>query len=66
MLTINADDHPFMRQFHKPDDEKRMVVVLNEDEYDGWLQAPAKDSQAFLKQYPADHLVAHQPQATLL
>lgn len=66
MLTINADDHPFMRQFHKPDDEKRMVVILSEGNYDDWLHAPAKDSQAFLKQYPADNLVAHQPQATLL
>ena len=22
MLTINADDHAFMRQFHRPEDEK--------------------------------------------
>jgi putative SOS response-associated peptidase YedK len=28
MLTINADDHTFMRDYHKPDDEKRMVVIL--------------------------------------
>jgi putative SOS response-associated peptidase YedK len=27
MLTINADDHPLMRLFHKPADEKRMVVI---------------------------------------
>jgi hypothetical protein len=32
MLTINADDHPFMRQYHKPEDEKRMVVILNEND----------------------------------
>ena len=25
MLTINADQHAFMQQFHKPQDEKRMV-----------------------------------------
>ena len=66
MLTINADDHPLMRQFHKPDDEKRMVVILYEGSYDDWLHAPAKESQAFLKQYPAENLVAHQPQASLL
>lgn len=66
MLTINADDHPFMRQFHKPDDEKRMVVILNEGSYDDWLEAPAKDSPAFLQQYPSENLVAHQPQASLL
>jgi hypothetical protein len=27
MLTINADDHPFMRNYHKPEDEKRMDPV---------------------------------------
>jgi putative SOS response-associated peptidase YedK len=41
MLTINADDHPFMRQYHKPEDEKRMVVILSERDYDTWLSAPA-------------------------
>ncbi len=29
MLTINADDHPFMKQFHKPNDEKRSIVVIS-------------------------------------
>jgi hypothetical protein len=28
MLTINADDHLLMRRFHRPDDEKRMVMIL--------------------------------------
>lgn len=25
MLTINADDHDFMKHYHKPQDEKRMI-----------------------------------------
>lgn len=66
MLTINADQHPFMRQFHKPDDEKRSVVILHERDYDAWLQAPAGDSPAFLYPYPADELVAESPQGSLL
>nr|AFK89101.1 hypothetical protein [Pseudomonas syringae] len=28
MLTVNADDHDFMKAYHKPQDEKRMVVIL--------------------------------------
>jgi putative SOS response-associated peptidase YedK len=40
MLTINADDHDFFKNFHKSQDEKRMVVILREDQYDGWLEAP--------------------------
>lgn len=66
MLTINADDHLFMRQFHKPEDEKRMVVVLNEGDYDAWLQAPAVESRGFLRQFPAENLVAEQSQRALL
>lgn len=61
MLTVNADDHPFMRQFHKPQDEKRMVVILPESDYAAWLAAPAEDSRAFLRQFPAEALVAQQP-----
>ena len=37
MLTVNADDHPVMRQFHKPGDEKRAPVVIAPDLYDAWL-----------------------------
>lgn len=57
MLTINADQHPFMRQFHKPTDEKRMVVILPEDAYQAWLDAPASQSMDFLRAYPAENLV---------
>ena len=57
MLTINADDHPVMRQFHKPDDEKRMVVILNDQDYNAWLRAPANESRDFLQQYPAEDLL---------
>lgn len=28
MLTINANDHPFINQFHAPDDGKRSIVVF--------------------------------------
>ena len=58
MLTINADDHPLMRNFHKPGDEKRMVVILPEEAYDDWLKAPAARSMAFMQPYPAERLVA--------
>ncbi|SMF20022.1 MULTISPECIES: SOS response-associated peptidase [unclassified Pseudomonas] len=56
MLTINADDHPFMRNYHKPQDEKRMVVILPKGLYADWLKAPAVDSMEFMRQYPADRM----------
>ncbi len=66
MLTINADQHAFMRQFHKSDDEKRSVVILHEQDYDAWLQAPVADSRDFLYPFPAENLVAEQAQRDLL
>ncbi len=53
MLTINAEDHPFMRDYHKPQDEKRMVVILPRGLYGDWLKAPASDSMEFMRQYLA-------------
>jgi putative SOS response-associated peptidase YedK len=58
MLTINADQHALMCNFHKPGDEKRMVVILPAGEYDDWLSAPPARTIEFLRQYPADALVA--------
>ena len=63
MLTINADSHPLMQQFHKPTDEKRMVVILPEHRYDDWLTAGAERSMDFLALYPADALKADVPGA---
>ena len=44
MLTVNADDHPVMRQFHKPGDEKRTPVIIRPDLHDAWLSADTKQS----------------------
>jgi len=56
MLTVNADDHAFMRNYHKPDDEKRMVVILPRGLYGDWLKAPTSESAEFMRRYPADRL----------
>lgn len=39
MLTINATGHEVMKHFHKPEDEKRSIVVLKDTEYLNWLHA---------------------------
>lgn len=59
MLTINADGHPLMQHFHKPGDEKRMLVILHPDQYDAWLTCEAQDAARFFERYPAERLVAH-------
>lgn len=57
MLTINADDHGLFKNFHRPEDEKRMVVILRDDQYDEWLDVPADRAMAFMQQYPAQLLM---------
>lgn len=57
MLTVNADDHTFMRDFHKPDDEKRMVVILPEDSYEAWLTVKPGHAKDFMRQFRADGLM---------
>jgi putative SOS response-associated peptidase YedK len=58
MLTINADHHPLFKDYHRPGDEKRMVVILPDGTYGDWLTAGAADTMDFLKPYPAERLVA--------
>jgi putative SOS response-associated peptidase YedK len=63
MLTINATEHAVMNQFHKPEDEKRMVVILPRGAWKDWLLAtaertPPNERLAMLRAYPAGRLVA--------
>ncbi len=51
MLTVNADGHPFMNQFHAPGDEKRMVVILDPKDYGPWLTCTPDEAQGYLKQW---------------
>ncbi len=58
-ITINADEHPLMKRFHKPDDEKRSLVILGEEDYDEWLSCTNPEmARAFLQLYPAERMWA--------
>ena len=56
MLTINADSHEFMCNYHRPDDEKRMVVILREEQFGIWLDALADRAAEFMRQCPPTDL----------
>lgn len=58
MLTVNADEHPLMKNFHRPEDEKRMVVVLEEVDFDTWLDPGLVRSDVLMRCFPAEMLVA--------
>lgn len=60
-LTINADEHPLMKHFHKPDDEKRALVIVAQADYDDWLTCKDPErARAYLNLYPA-HLMKAAP-----
>lgn len=48
MLTINADNNAFMQQFHKPEDEKRVVVIIPPEYREYWLAAHHQTASAML------------------
>jgi len=59
-LTINADNHPLMRRFHKPGDEKRSLVIVPHDEWDDWLGCRNPElARSFLRLYSAELMEAH-------
>lgn len=58
LLTINADSHPLMKHYHKPGDEKRMVVVLPDGAYQDWLTAREGQTLNFMRACPGDYLKA--------
>ena len=51
MLTVNADEHPVMKRFHRPEDEKRMVVILHPSEYAEWLGCTVEEAKRFFKRW---------------
>jgi putative SOS response-associated peptidase YedK len=54
MLTVNAEERPVMRQFHKPVDERRTPVIIAPDLHDAWLSADtakAPELMTFLPWY---------------
>ena len=49
MLTINADGHEVMKHFHRPEDEKRSIVVLEDSDYLSWLNADHDAAKGLLR-----------------
>lgn len=53
-LTVNADAHPLMNRMHRPDDEKRSLVILPASDYDDWLACRDMEAaRSFLRLFPA-------------
>ena len=61
MLTINADNHPFMSQFHKPEDEKRSIVVIEPGHRRDWLNMHHEDAFELLLPMGNGFIAEHRP-----
>ena len=61
MLTINADNHPFMSQFHKPEDENRSIVVIEPEHLKDWLNMTHESAFELLKPMSAGYVAEHRP-----
>lgn len=51
LITINADQHPLMSQMHKPEDEKRTVIVMPFSQKEQWFNASPEQAKAMLYQH---------------
>ena len=41
-----------MSRMHRPEDEKRMVVILNDDEFGPWLTCGLAEAPRYFRQVP--------------
>lgn len=58
-LTMNADEHPLMRRFHRPEDEKRGLVIVPQAEWDDWLGCTDPEyARSFVRPYPAEAMTS--------
>jgi putative SOS response-associated peptidase YedK len=48
MLTVNADEHPVMNQFHQQGDEKRTPVIIAPEFHKAWLGAETMLASKFM------------------
>ena len=58
MLTVNAYGHAIYQRMHKPGEEKRMPAILDEAEYDAWLNCPVEQARSYLQAFSSERLKA--------
>lgn len=54
-LTMNADDHPVMKHFHRPGEEKRSLIIIPRDDWDDWLLCrDPETARSFARPFPPE------------
>jgi putative SOS response-associated peptidase YedK len=59
MLTISGEGHPIMKRMHKPNDEKRSVVLIDHDQAWHWLNVKTEaEMRSFLRPFDPEGIEA--------
>ena len=54
MITMDAIDHPMMKEFHEPGNIKRSVIVIPHHRVDEWLSWKSPDIRSFVESFPVE------------
>ncbi|ATO20257.1 DUF159 family protein [Acinetobacter sp. LoGeW2-3] len=54
MITMDAIDHPMMKDFHEPGNIKRSVIVIPHQRMDEWLNLKSPNIQPFVEGFPVE------------
>ena len=66
MITMDAIDHPMMKEFHEPGNIKRSVIVIPHERLDEWLSWKFPDIRSFVQGFPEEEFeCSHVPKAKI-
>lgn len=66
MVTMDAIDHPMMKEFHESGNVKRSVIVIPHERLNEWLSWKSPDIQAFVEGFPEGEFeCSHVPKAKI-
>ena len=60
MITMDAIDHPMMKEFHEPGNIKRSVIVIPHERLDEWLSWKFPDIRSFVQGFPEEEFECSQ------
>ena len=66
MITMDAIDHPMMKDFHEPGPIKRSVIIIPEARLDEWLSLKQPNLSSFVLGFPVEEFeCSHVPKAKI-
>ncbi|MEQ1303450.1 SOS response-associated peptidase family protein [Acinetobacter radioresistens] len=54
MITMDAIDHPMMKEFHEPGNIKRSVIIIPHERLDEWLSVGPANFNSFIEGFPVE------------